>query len=235
MASAMRALSNLHAVSWDRSGETTLATALLPPTEACVEAGDTADIEHLKPVYDEMLRALQMDKADPGPLLFVSLRTDTALGQHLGLVIGAALAVRLDFEADLATRVDTVLVEAISNGLIHGNLELNSAGRSSLAELASYGRDLEERSARADLAARRIWVLAGWSHELLRILVKDDGVSSQRPPQAAAHPLDTAKQGRGLAICAALADTFFFDETRKYLRVEFHRLPSTTQSDMAGT
>lgn len=174
--------------------EERLTRALRMPSVACVElaAGAWAPIE-------PAVAAAGM------PALLLSLTSATSYRMPVSLIFAKAVAQRAQLSVETTETLETVLQEAIINGLVHGNLEVSSEGRRSLGGWQELERQVAERLATPKFALRRLRLLATWRPDSVEVCVCDEGNGFVVSDVAAAVP--SATSGRGLDIMRILART----------------------------
>jgi CheY-like chemotaxis protein/anti-sigma regulatory factor (Ser/Thr protein kinase) len=98
------------------------------------------------------------------------------------------------------------LHEALTNAMLHGNLELSSAMRE--ADEKEYYRLAVERRAQAPYADRRIYVTASFTREEAAFIIRDDGNGFD--PALLPDPTDPSNlgkvSGRGLLLIQTFMD-----------------------------
>lgn len=134
---------------------------------------------------------------------YVSLTTATAHGIPLAAVITAVLANGQGIKADALTDVEMALHEAISNGLIHGNLQVNGMGSLDVGALDQFSNVLAARLGSPEFAGRRLEILCQRDVTSLTIEVADEGPGYQSTPSLPRGP-----SGRGLKMIGSVTDTF---------------------------
>jgi anti-sigma regulatory factor (Ser/Thr protein kinase) len=109
-------------------------------------------------------------------------------------------------------RLGIALSEAISNAMIHGNLEVDSAGRAENAD--GYFEAIERRRKESPYAEREVHLLATIGGGELTFVVRDEGPGFQ--PEALPDPTDPENLmrlcGRGVLMMRAYADSVTWNE-----------------------
>lgn len=127
---------------------------------------------------------------------------------------------RADFaDEQIRSRVATALHEALSNAMIHGNLEVSS-------ELRKDGTDpfrqlIDQRRHAEPWASRRVWCRVQQSQERVRYVIRDEGPGFDRslcPDPTAPESLLQA-QGRGLFLIYAFMDEVEHNESGNEVRL----------------
>ncbi len=111
----------------------------------------------------------------------------------------------------IRNQVGIALMEAISNAIVHGNLELESDLRRSDPE--SYRRLLRERSRQQPYSSRRVLCRAKESRRRIEYTICDEGPGfdvASLPKRQAAGLLDVA--GRGVMLIRSFMDTVRYNE-----------------------
>jgi anti-sigma regulatory factor (Ser/Thr protein kinase) len=183
----------------DGPDEERLARALQMPNLACVEivAGAPAPIE-------PTVAAAGM------PILLLSLTSATSYRMPVSHLFAKAVAARADLDAETAETLETVLQEAIINSLVHGNLEVSSEGRQTLAGWEDVDREIAKRLAMPKYNLRRLRLLATWQGDSVDVCVCDEGGGFAVAEVPAAE--ETAVSGRGLDIMRRLAQTMMHNQ-----------------------
>jgi len=131
-----------------------------------------------------------------------------------------------DGECDL---MRTAIDEALSNAVIHGNLELQSAHTITIADFADFYAQVDERIAMSEYGNRRITVQT-WRDETGRwVSIADEGSGyeprqDRRDPMAVAHPDRTherRRNGRGMEIIESLSREFHTDLGGRCISMRF--------------
>jgi CheY-like chemotaxis protein len=145
------------------------------------------------------------------------LDNDPALIGALGDLIQQMLRA-LDFaDAIQRVRIGMALEHALTNALLHGNLELNSeqlqADRQ--ARVAGQPTLVEQRRSQAPFASRQINVEARMTREEARFSVRDagPGFDTRIVPKAGDPAALHATEGRGLLLMKSFMDEVTFNDT----------------------
>jgi anti-sigma regulatory factor (Ser/Thr protein kinase) len=114
------------------------------------------------------------------------------------------------FDAETAGGVAVALTEALLNGILHGNLELDSRLRE---DEATYRRMAEFRRRRPPYRDRRLHVRARHSRREAFYVIRDEGPGFE--PSTVPDPTDPARlerpSGRGLLLIRAYMDEVSFN------------------------
>lgn len=110
-------------------------------------------------------------------------------------------------------RLAVALSEAISNAMIHGNLEVDSSLRDD--DPGEYFRAIDERRARTPYAERRVQIVMRFTQSSATFVVRDQGVGFDR--SALADPTEDANvfatSGRGILLMRAYTDAVSWNES----------------------
>ena len=121
----------------------------------------------------------------------------------------------------LTTQYDDVLLavqEALSNAVMHGNLELESP-RGGGEIIRQYWRELRTRLEMPRLIHRRITLLATMTGTTLSVSIEDQGKGFQRPEQGADNGHKSC--GRGGALMTCLATTVQWEKRGRRVVLTF--------------
>lgn len=183
----------------DSPDEERLVRALQMPSLACVE------------VVAGMPAPLEPTVAAAGlPILLLSLTSATSYRIPLSNLFAKAVAARAGLDAGITETLETVLQEAIINSLVHGNLEVSSEGRQTLAGWEEVDRQIAARLAMPKFARRRLRLLATWQGDSIDVCVCDEGGGFAVSGVITAP--DTAMSGRGLDIMRRLTQTMLHNQ-----------------------
>lgn len=182
----------------------TLEEVLRQPYEQFVEVGDKSGALRLPAghAYDFSL----------------SISTLGACRCGVAKNVTAALAERALVPGALHARVETALHEAVSNAVIHGNLDLPRAF-GSLEEFDSYAQIMEKRLADAYYTTRRIQLSACRKDRLLCVHLQDEGQGVRGKEAAAENP--ALPYGRGLSVIRHFTSELHIDFHRHALELIF--------------
>jgi CheY-like chemotaxis protein len=126
--------------------------------------------------------------------------------------------------ADEPTRsqIGTALIEALSNAIVHGNLEVSSELRSD--DSTAYLQQIAERRQREPWASRRVLCSARQSPDQVTYRIRDEGPGfdiSQVPDPTRPETMLKA-QGRGLYLIHAFMDEVEHNEAGNEIRMTKH-------------
>ena len=148
--------------------------------------------------------------ADPAEL-HLSLENDPALVPPLAArLVAAAVGARPPDEGTWR-RIELALIEAMLNGIYHGNLELDSAARHDAA--ASLGRAAALRRRRLPYRDRRLHVTARSAGASAVFVVRDEGpgFDPAAVPDPTAPDHRSRPCGRGLLMIRSFMDEVTFN------------------------
>ncbi|CAO3416777.1 ATP-binding protein [Azospirillum doebereinerae] len=172
-------------------GEPALPTPLTAPLPVLVERAGAAD-------------------------LYINLTTATANELHLAGRVLTALAERHPLPDDRRDDLELALHEAISNALVHGNLQVNGMKELSAVELERFSHELVDRLADPALAHRRVEVAVLLEAGTAVIDVADEGAGFTPTPQDG-----RGASGRGLDLIATIAESVELCDGGRRIRMRF--------------
>ena len=179
-----------------------------PPFSAWIEAGTLTD----DAVVGCATRVHQTE-------LYAYLTTATANRLHLAGRFVAALTARRAIADAKRDDIELALHEAISNALVHGNLQVEGMKGLSVAALDQFSHDLAARMADPAFAGRHIEVTARLEPMMVVVDVADEGPGfSRRSRDDAAR---TAASGRGLNLIGAIAQSYELLDGGRRIRMRF--------------
>ncbi len=175
------------------------------PYGAWIEVAGLSDAQ----IVEAARRAARTD-------LFVHVTTATANRLHLaGRILNglAALQPLPDAQRD---DMELALHEAISNAVVHGNLQVEGMKGLSVEALERFSHDLAARLADPAFAGRRIEVAAWLENAAAVVEVADEGTGFDRPER-----IDYGASGRGLDLIAAIAEEIQLLDGGRRIRMRF--------------
>ncbi|WP_245986302.1 ATP-binding protein [Azospirillum thermophilum] len=185
-----------------------------PPVAAWIEAGDLEDAA----LADLAGRAAAAD-------LFVSVTTATANTLQVARLVVQALAARRALTEERGGDIEFALHEAVSNAVVHGNLQVQGMKGLTVAALERFSQDLADRLAEPALARRRVEIGLRIAGETLWIDVADEGEGFlPAAPDAPAPPGRVAgceSSGRGLDLIGSVARSLRLLDGGRRIRMEF--------------
>ncbi|HEY0837432.1 MAG TPA: ATP-binding protein [Azospirillum sp.] len=154
-----------------------------------------------------------------GTDLYASITTGTANRLHLAARVVAALSSRRTLSETQRDDIELALHEAISNAVVHGNLQVDGMKGLSVAALDRFSHDLAARIADPTFAGRLIEVTVRLEPQAAVVEVTDEGDGFA--PTAPAGAVGAAPSGRGLDLISAIAERVeLLDEGRR-IRMRF--------------
>ncbi|MFQ5744499.1 MAG: response regulator [Acidobacteriota bacterium] len=112
----------------------------------------------------------------------------------------------------IRTQVSMAIVEALTNAMIHGNLEVDSRLRRT--DRAAYTRQIEERRQQDPYTGRRVHLAARASIEEVEYTIADDGPGFH--PSAIPDPTDEenllSASGRGIMLIRTFMDSVEYND-----------------------
>ncbi|MCW2245477.1 anti-sigma regulatory factor (Ser/Thr protein kinase) [Azospirillum fermentarium] len=151
--------------------------------------------------------------------LFASLSTATANAVHLAGRVMAAVSARCPTLTDTQRDdVELALHEAISNAVVHGNLQVAGMKGLNVDALDRFSHDLAERMADPAFAGRRVEVSCWLAPDTLTVDVTDEGSGFDPAPRNDAGP---DASGRGLDLITLLAQSVELLDHGRRIRMRF--------------
>lgn len=178
------------------------------PFTAWIEASPLDD----EAVLAQVGRAAQAD-------VYACLTTATANQLHLAGRIMDAIAARCPLDPEHRDDIELVLHEAISNAVVHGNLQVEGMKGLSVEALDRFSSAMANRMADPSFAGRRIEVSCWFpaAGELL-VEVADEGSGFVPQDREGAGP---DASGRGLDLIAAIARQVELLDHGRRIRIRF--------------
>ena len=155
----------------------------------------------------------------PNSLSFL-LTCPVIYSTNIAEIFTRALNRRLHFSKSQFEGIHFALHESIVNGLIHGNLRVNSSMRQSARDFVEYARLLHERLKDPEYAHKSISIMAGWDKKKLEIKIRDEGAGYE-PMNTLKKEKSCDKSGRGLRIIAGTADSCTIDDFGREITLSF--------------
>lgn len=152
--------------------------------------------------------------------LFLSLSTATAFNADLTNLLCMACRQRMDLSEERLSDIETAVEEALSNAMVHGNLDIASVLRNDPADFEQYCELVNQRLTTPSYALRRIEVLATWSQTRIDVEVHDEGRGYDIANFKALPQLE-AKCGRGFSLIRDIASTVTIAEHGRSLTMSF--------------
>lgn len=152
--------------------------------------------------------------------LGVSLSSTAAYAHDLPCPFITAIGRRFPTAACIPA-MELALYEALANGIIHGNLGIDSALRGSAAGLREYRAALAHALADPGKASRRVVVTCQPVGPMLRLTVRDQGQGWNLADHLAKSAAAEAKSGRGLDLIHQVATTVSAEDGGRKLIMDF--------------
>lgn len=188
-----------------------LGIALALGASAYVELGDEEDVP----------ASLLSFLAGP-PSLHVSLSTVTSFSLDMAPLLCATLVRRGWLDPGRRSDVEICLHEAVSNAIVHGNLDIRQGPSADAGAFDGFFRAVQERLTDRNHASRRVTVEAVAEPDELRLHIRDEGHGHPGQMPAAIDGLE-AKSGRGIRIMGDLADHVAFSDAGRTTSLYFRR------------
>ncbi|MBP2292418.1 ATP-binding protein [Azospirillum rugosum] len=148
--------------------------------------------------------------------LFAFLTTATANHVHLAARIVRAITDLHPLPDTQRDDMELALHEAVSNALVHGNLQVEGMKGLSVAALERFSQDLAARMADPLFANRRIEVAVWLDADGILVEVADEGTGYARPEH-----MEFGASGRGLDMIAAIAEELQLLDGGRRIRMRF--------------
>ncbi len=155
----------------------------------------------------------------PNSLCFL-LTCPIIYSTNIAEIFTRALNRRLHFSKSQFEGIHFALHESIVNGLIHGNLCVNSSMRQSARDFVEYARLLHSRLNDPEYAHKSISIMASWDKKKLEIKIRDEGAGYEKMTKVDKEK-STDKSGRGLRIIAGTADSCTIDDFGREITLSF--------------
>ena len=169
------------------------------------------------PLNDDAL-AVQVARAGQADL-YACLTTATASRVQLAGRVVHAVAQRYPLTETQRDDIELALHEAISNAVVHGNLQVEGMKGLSVDALDRFSHELAARMANPAYAGRRIEVSC-WLKPEGELLVEVADEGSGFAPHACDHGTSDAS-GRGLHLIAAIAQQVELLDNGRRIRLRF--------------
>ncbi|MDQ2105886.1 ATP-binding protein [Azospirillum isscasi] len=175
------------------------------PFGAWIEVAGLSDAQ----VVEAARRAVRAD-------LFACVTTVAANRLHLAGRILNGLAALHPMPETQRDDMELALHEAISNAVVHGNLQVEGMKGLSVEALERFSHDLAARMADPAFAGRRIEVAAWLESAAAVVEVADEGTGFDRPER-----IDYGASGRGLDLIAAIVEELQLLDGGRRIRMRF--------------
>ncbi len=176
-----------------------------PPYVGWIEAGVLDD----QPLAEAIARSHGTD-------FYAFLTTAGANALHLAGRLVAAVARVHPLPDEVRDDIELALHEAISNAVVHGNLQVEGMKGLSVAALDRFSSDLAARLADPGFAMRQLEVTARLEAGRLVLEVADEGSGFTREDRGPA-----GASGRGLELIAAIAEAYELLDGGRRIRMRF--------------
>jgi len=141
---------------------------------------------------------------------------------NVAQIITQALQQVIALSAEQQESIHFALHESIVNGLIHGNLQINSSMRQSARDFIEYARLLHDRLNDPSYAQKSISVIATWSSKKLELKIRDEGAGYGTTANPVRHSSTLRhKTGRGIRIIAGAADSCTIEDFGREITLSF--------------
>jgi anti-sigma regulatory factor (Ser/Thr protein kinase) len=148
--------------------------------------------------------------------LFANLSTCLANHMHLAGRVVAAIEQRHRLSDDLRDDAELALHEAISNAVVHGNLQVEGMKGLTVSALDRFSFDLASRLSDPAFAERRLELAAWLTPDMLTVDVTDQGKGFNVPRSAG-----SGASGRGLDLITALTHDYEMHDGGRRIRMRF--------------
>ncbi|OYQ33757.1 hypothetical protein CHU95_15565 [Niveispirillum lacus] len=194
-----------------RGSSRELQAALDLGIHAYIELGD-----------DEQLPAGLLSLVTQQAGLHLSLSTVTSFSLDMAPLLCAALVARGWLEGRRRADAEICVHEAVSNAIVHGNLDIHQAPTADGVAFDGFYRLVQERLTNREHANRRVTVEALVQPPDLCIRITDQG---RGHPGLIPTEIDRleAKSGRGVRIMGELADRVSFSDAGRTVSLTFRR------------
>lgn len=154
--------------------------------------------------------------------LHLSLSTATCFSLDLAPLLCGAMVSRGWLSADRRPEAEICLHEAISNAIVHGNLDVHQGPSADAGAFDGFFRAIQARLTDRDHASRRVTVEVVADPDMLCLTIRDEGRGHPGHVPTAVEQLE-AKSGRGIRIMGELADRVTFTEGGRAVHLYFRR------------
>lgn len=187
--------------------EARLNAALIPPRKACIELA--LEMPSFPP--EELPRMTGND-------LFLSVRTETAANNPIAHIFIKALSVRVSLGDARQEELETAIHEAISNAILHGNLEVKAKAD----DFENYYNDYTAKLGNPLYGNRRVTIASRWTDDSILVLVADQGKGYKHSGSKQTEDGE-AYSGRGLFLIQSLAESFELGDDGRSVEMRFRR------------
>lgn len=188
-----------------------LRAALDLGARAYIELGDDEELP-------AGLLAMLMD----GKGVHLSLSTVTSFSLDMAPLFCGMLVARGWLDARRQADAEICVHEAVSNAIVHGNLDIHQAPSADAGAFDGFFRAVQDRLADRAHANRRVTVEALYGPEELCVRITDQGRGHPGLVPTTIDKLE-AKSGRGIRIMGELADRVSFSDAGRTVNLYFRR------------
>ncbi len=190
----------------DCFSDKSLTRALKPPYIGCFETGpDNSTLESL--VLPWVLHG--------GIALAIS--TATAFSCDLTRLLCQSVADRIGLIDEQLVDMEIAIQEAIANGLVHGNLGIDSSMRGSLETFDDHCRLTEDRLSDPKYNQRRLFFFVRWDAKGVKFTIRDEGSGYDT------CMTDVRYSGRGLKLITELTESVSSTDNGRSITLRFSR------------
>ena len=234
--SVVRIAEKAHIKTWPGAGEPLFKNGLQQrfPKNLAVLAGRFTEDKLTEHFFMPISALIDVKSRDESILSFIKKMGKISLPNSLSFLLTCpviystniaeiftrALNRRLHFSKSQFEGIHFALHESIVNGLIHGNLRVNSSMRQSARDFVEYARLLHERLNDPEYAHKSISIMASWDKKKLEIKIRDEGAGYE-PMNKLEKAKSGDKSGRGLRIIAGTADSCTIDDFGREITLSF--------------
>jgi len=194
-------------------------------------------IQGLRPCFDAVVEFNEIGKPFFSALrqavyangFFLSITTASAMGGEVARYLCDALIQQFGVDKAIRDAVETALHEAVSNALIHGNLQIDSGIRGTPEGLSKFSILLNESLENPEFASRRMNVLMRVLPDMVEIEVHNEGPGYLIDKGAA--PAPELPYGRGLGIIRTFSDEVSLSDHGREISMTFSIRPVAGQDD----
>lgn len=192
--------------------EDAIADSLNQSYGAWIEVGPLND--------DQLLASLKLAVAAD---LFVAFTTHTASTLHLAGRIVSAVDHHHPMPQVQREDMELALHEAITNAVVHGNLQIDGMKGLTVSALDRFAADLSARMADPTFANRRIevWVKMEPSGAVIDVIDQGSGFAGKPRHAEAAGASPAGASGRGLDMIGAIVSSLELLDQGRRIRMRF--------------
>lgn len=188
------------------------------------DRGEALPATHWRPPVRAWIEAQQGDPSQTTPRLSRALDFDlyanvtTGVVHDIGLARGmvTALDARCALSAEIRDDLEMAIHEAVSNALLHGNLQMPSLQGLSVEAIDRFGAEFSSKLADPAYAERRIEVTCTLQSRELVVDVIDQGAGFEVVP-----PSNLKASGRGLILIATVCLNYEILDGGRRIRMRF--------------